>query len=320
MAIAFVMSWAAWAVAIALGDAGAATAFHALGAFGPLVGALVVRIRRTRRGEAVPELAVRFRKAALVWTPPLLVLGSATVLAGAFLAHQGGGPALSLESGKDMIEANPGGPVSFFATMLLVGPLSEEPGWRGTAHPRMRATMNRYTVGLVLGVIWAVWHLPLFFIDGTVQNELGLATPSGALFTASAVPMAMLVCHAYERAGVLAAIATHFAVNTTMVMLGVEEPVTLAMILGVQAVVAVGLLATIRPADGRASRRRTVRRSPTPRRPADRPADRRSGRRRDPAVVVAQLASRSSLSRESLPGSASYATRVRSSAGRSRDS
>ncbi|MBE1531960.1 CPBP family intramembrane glutamic endopeptidase [Actinomadura algeriensis] len=247
-AIAFGMSWAAWAVAIALGEAGAATAFHALGAFGPLVGALVIRIRRRRRGEAAPARTVRFRKAALAWTPVLLVVGSATVLAGAFLAHQGGGPALGLDAGKDMIEANPGGPVSFFATMLLVGPLSEEPGWRGTAYPRLRATMNRYTVGLVLGVVWAVWHLPLFFIDGTVQNELGLATPSGALLTASAVPMAMLVCHAYERAGVLAAIATHFAVNTTMVMLGVEEPVTLAMIMGVQAIVAVGLLATVRPA------------------------------------------------------------------------
>ncbi|GGV16479.1 peptidase [Actinomadura cremea] len=248
MAVAFGMAWAAWAVAIALGEAGAATAFHGLGAFGPLAGALVVRIRRRRRGEPVPAHAVRFRKSFLLWTPLLLVLGSATVLAGAFLAYQGGGPALSVEPGMDMIEANPGGPVSFFATMLLLGPLAEEAGWRGTAYPRMRATANRYLVALVLGLVWAVWHMPLFFIDGTVQNELGATTPSGVLFAASSVPMAMLVCYAYERAGVLAAIAVHFAVNTTMVMLGVEEPVTQAMILGVQGVAAVALLATVRPA------------------------------------------------------------------------
>ncbi|QFG27229.1 CPBP family intramembrane metalloprotease [Actinomadura sp. WMMB 499] len=246
MTIAFVMSWAAWAVAIALGDAPAATAFHGLGAFGPLAGALVIRRRRTRRGEPVPARAVRYRRAALAWAPALLLLGSATVLAGAFLAHAAGGPGLSLEPGMDMIEANPGGPVSFLATMLLLGPVSEEPGWRGTAYPRMRASMNRYTVALVLGLIWAVWHMPLFFVHGTVQNELGATTPSGVLFAASSVPMAMLVCHAYERAGVLAAVATHFAVNLTMVMLGVEEPVTQAMIMGIQGVVAVALLATVR--------------------------------------------------------------------------
>ncbi|MEK8171770.1 CPBP family intramembrane glutamic endopeptidase [Streptomyces sp. M19] len=54
--------------------------------------------------------------------------------------------------------------------MVVSGPLSEEPGWRGTAYPRMRASMNRFQVGLVLGVIWAVWHLPLFFIDGTPRT------------------------------------------------------------------------------------------------------------------------------------------------------
>lgn len=247
-AIAFAMSWAAWAAAIALGDAAAATAFHALGAFGPLAGALAIRIRRRRRGEPVPARAVRFRPAALLWSPALLVLASATVVAGAFLAYKAGGPALSLDAGRDMIEANPGGPVSFLATMLLLGPLSEEPGWRGTAYPRMRATMDRYRAALVLGVVWAVWHMPLFFVHGTVQNELGAATPAGALFAFSSVPMAMLVCHAYERAGVLAAVATHFAANLTMVMLGVEEPVTLAMITGIQAVVAVALLAAVREA------------------------------------------------------------------------
>ncbi|RSN46867.1 CPBP family intramembrane glutamic endopeptidase, partial [Actinomadura sp. WAC 06369] len=203
-----------------------------------------------RRGEPVPARAVRFRASALLWSPALLVLASATVVAGAFLAHVAGGPALSLDAGRDMIEANPGGPVSFLATMLLLGPLSEEPGWRGTAYPRMRATMNRYQVAVVLGAIWAVWHMPLFFVHGTVQNELGAATPAGALFAFSSVPMAMLVCHAYERAGVLAAVATHFAANLTMVMLGVEEPIVLAMITGIQAVVAVALLAAVR--EGRA--------------------------------------------------------------------
>ncbi|MER8162172.1 CPBP family intramembrane glutamic endopeptidase [Streptomyces sp. NPDC094472] len=250
MAIAFALSWAAWFTAIGLGGSATSppTALpYPFGAFGPLIGALVIRVRRGRRGEPAPEHAVRFRRKTLLWAPLLLVLASATVLSAALLAHAAGDPALSLQDAKDVLK-DAGGPAAFLVSMVISGPLSEEPGWRGTAYPRMRASMGRFQVGLVLGVIWAVWHLPLFFIDGTVQNDLGLATPSGVLFAVSVIPMAMLTAYAYERAGVVASMAVHFAVNTTMVLLDVRTPVTQSMIIGIQAIVAVLLLATSRPA------------------------------------------------------------------------
>ncbi|MFE2675929.1 CPBP family intramembrane glutamic endopeptidase [Streptomyces hygroscopicus] len=250
MAIAFVVSWASWFTAVGLGGSATSAptaAPYLFGAFGPLIGALVIRVRRARRGEPAPEHAVPFRRKSLLWAPLMLVVASATVLSAALLAHAAGGPALSLDVAKDAVE-DVGGPAAFLVGMVISGPLSEEPGWRGTAYPRMRASMGRFQVGLVLGVIWAVWHLPLFFIDGTVQNELGLATPSGVLFAVSTIPMAMLTAYAYERAGVLASIAVHFATNTTMVLLDVKEPVTQSLIIGIQGIVAVLLLATARPA------------------------------------------------------------------------
>ncbi|MFC8099761.1 CPBP family intramembrane glutamic endopeptidase [Streptomyces sp. NPDC057363] len=238
MVIAFAVSWGAWGAAMAIGGPAAngepAYLPFLLGAFGPLAGALVIRIRRGRRGEPVPAHAVRFRAVtALLWTPPLLVLGSATVLLAAVLGHAAGDPALSWEDAQGVMR-DMGGPAAFLVSMLVSGPLSEEPGWRGTAYPRMRAAAGRLRTGATLGVVWAVWHLPLFFVDGTVQNDLGLATPSGLLFAVSNIPMAMLVTCAYERAGVVASVAVHFAVNTTMVLLGVTSPVTQALIIGVQ--------------------------------------------------------------------------------------
>ncbi|MEU9593796.1 hypothetical protein AB0D84_29355 [Streptomyces sp. NPDC048193] len=89
-------------------------------------------------------------------------------------------------------------------------------------------------------------HLPLVFVDGAVQHDLGLATPSGVLFAASNIPMAMLVTAAYGRAGIAASIAVHFAVNTTMILLAVEEPKVQVMILGVQALTVTVLLLTHR--------------------------------------------------------------------------
>lgn len=126
--------------------------------------------------------------------------------------------------------------------MLIGGPLAEEPGWRGTAYPRLRASMTRLQAGLLLGVIWAVWHLPLFFITGTIQASFGLFSLSGLLFILGVIPMGLLTVFAYERGGVPASIAVHFGVNTTVALLTVNAPAAQAIVLVVQAVVALVLL------------------------------------------------------------------------------
>jgi membrane protease YdiL (CAAX protease family) len=245
-AVTFTWTFALWLIAIALG--GEATSSptvipYLLGGFGPVIGAIVLRVRRGRRREPVPAHTVRLRLSTrLFWVLPLLVLASATVLAAAMLADLLGGAAVDLGEGRDLI-AKVGGLVPFLISMLIAGPLAEEPGWRGTAYPRLRASMSRLQAGLLLGVAWAVWHLPLFFIPGTVQDELGLFSWSGLLFTLSVIPMALLTGYAYERAGVAASIAVHFGVNTTIALLTVKAPMTQAFILAVQIIVALTLLA-----------------------------------------------------------------------------
>jgi membrane protease YdiL (CAAX protease family) len=245
-AVTFATTWALWFVAIKLGGPAMSSPTvipYLLGGFGPVIGAIVVRVRRARRRQPVPAHTVRLRLSLrLFWVLPLLVMASATVLAAALLADLLGGPAVSLAEGQKLI-ATVGGPVPFIVSMLIGGPLAEEPGWRGTAYPRLRASMSRLRAGLLLGVAWAVWHLPLFFIPGTVQAAFGLISWSGLLFTLSVIPMALLTCYAYERAGVVAAIAVHFGVNTTIALLSVDSPVTQASILVVQIIVAIVLLA-----------------------------------------------------------------------------
>ncbi len=250
LAVTFITSWASWGLAIALGGSAMKPPVvlpYLFGAFGPLIGALVLRIRRARRRDPRPEHAVRTRPKVLFWAPLLLVLASASVVGAALLAHLLGGPEVNLSEAEELFKTA-GGPAPFFVSMLVAGPLSEEAGWRGTAYPRMRASLGRFQVGLLLGVIWAVWHLPLFFINGTVQEKLGLDSLSGLLFALSTIPMALLTGYAYERAGVFAAMAVHFAANTTMTLLGVEEPLVQAAILTLQTLLALVLLATHRSA------------------------------------------------------------------------
>lgn len=44
---------------------------------------------------------------------------------------------------------------------LMGGPLTEEAGWRGFALPRLQRHFNPIVSSLVLGFIWANWHIPL---------------------------------------------------------------------------------------------------------------------------------------------------------------
>src|SRR5215207_7524402 len=53
--------------------------------------------------------------------------------------------------------------------LIFDGPLGEEPGWRGYALPRLQAGRSALVASLVLGVIWAFWHLPIFLPPRTVR-------------------------------------------------------------------------------------------------------------------------------------------------------
>ncbi len=69
------------------------------------------------------------------------------------------------------------GPFVFMIVGLVFGAL-EEVGWRGYAQEALQQTLPIWISGLVIGVFWSLWHLPLFFVEGTYQAQLGFGTLS----------------------------------------------------------------------------------------------------------------------------------------------
>jgi membrane protease YdiL (CAAX protease family) len=86
----------------------------------------------------------------------------------------------------------------------------EELGWRGYALPRMWARFGLGPASILLGIIWATWHLPLFFFPGT--DTVGQSFPMYVLqVTAISVVMGWLYWR--SEGSLLIVMLFHAAVN-----------------------------------------------------------------------------------------------------------
>lgn len=54
--------------------------------------------------------------------------------------------------------------LTLVAMNLIMGPLGEELGWRGFLLPRLVPSLGWVGAALAIGVVWALWHLPLWFV------------------------------------------------------------------------------------------------------------------------------------------------------------
>ena len=96
---------------------------------------------------------------------------------------------------------------------LVAGPAAEELGWRGFALPRLQARWNALVSGVVLGVVWAAWHLPpfLWHVKGYSPGE------PFSQFLLWVVSFSILFTWVFNhtRGSVWMAILLHLAVNHT---------------------------------------------------------------------------------------------------------
>lgn len=98
-------------------------------------------------------------------------------------------------------------PVLFIVSLLING---EEIGWRGFALPRLQARFNALTSSLILGVIWAGFHLPLFWTIGSTQA----GQPMWG-FLLSILASSVIVTWLYNNTGsLLLVLLFHASVNT----------------------------------------------------------------------------------------------------------
>jgi membrane protease YdiL (CAAX protease family) len=89
----------------------------------------------------------------------------------------------------------------------------EEIGWRGYALPRLAARLGFAGGSVLLGIIWAVWHVPLFFIPGLDNYGQSLAM---FLVGGTALSVAMAWLYMRTAGSLLLTMLMHSAVNQTV--------------------------------------------------------------------------------------------------------
>jgi membrane protease YdiL (CAAX protease family) len=106
----------------------------------------------------------------------------------------------------------------YFALALPVFLLSEEVAWRGFALPRLEARYSALAASLIVGVLWGIWHTPLFFMATAAQSNAPYL-----VFVFSTVAQSILFAWVYNNSGgsVLVVALLHTVTNTVMAYVGV---------------------------------------------------------------------------------------------------
>lgn len=141
-----------------------------LGALSASLGAIILVAIEGRKG-GVRELLGRFLiwRVGLHWWAIALFLAIIPSVAALYLFDLLGGPPVDWSGLPPLYSIIP-----MFIILTIAAGIGEEFGWRGFLLPRLQTRYKALVSALIVGVIWAIWHIPLFFLEGTPQFEFRL--------------------------------------------------------------------------------------------------------------------------------------------------
>ena len=210
--LTFLVSWTCFIGSAAIRDDAsqlqmvAAYAVYMVGVFAPALVAMALTFRSGGRSAVRGLLSgvLRYPAQARWWVFAFSYMAVAKLSAA--VLHRliaGTWPVFGQEAWLVMI------PATILSTPMQSG---EEVGWRGYALPGLSSRIGLGPASLVLGVIWACWHLPFFFIPGV--DKTGQSFP---LYLAAVVAHSVALAWLYWRThgSLLITMFMHAAANNT---------------------------------------------------------------------------------------------------------
>jgi len=208
----FVISWTAWGIMwyfdLTPGTDILSTGIWLLGGFGPTIG-VVLFLTKTKGIKGVKGLfrtLTRWR-VSKKWYLVVLGIPAFISLFAIFIGMIAGWITFSdLDLSQSWLL-----PIILIINTIFTGGVSEEVGWRGYILPKLQRNLSAFTASILLGGIWAGWHLPLFLIPGTTQVDWPLSW-----FLAMGFALSILFTWVYNstEGSVLLIALFHGSVNT----------------------------------------------------------------------------------------------------------
>lgn len=206
-ALTFLLTWTLW-----IGSASAGPLRTALFYLG-LVAPAFVALSLTARTEGRTGVVALLRR-LVAWRVPgrwyVFALGYMIVIKlGVAIVHRlatGAWPRFTDDPLQYLLLGIAGSMVTFW------GQTGEEIGWRGYALPRLAERIGLRGGSVLLGVVWAVWHLPLFFLPATTTT--GQSFPL-YLLQVTALSVAIGWLYAHTGGSLLLVMLLHASINNT---------------------------------------------------------------------------------------------------------
>ena len=138
-----------------------------IGVYRPLAGALFALHKEKGKGSAKIYLMsfLDFRLGWEAYVFPIIIFGGSSFIAWFF-------PELFGEERLPMLLPSVWLFVPYLLIMILLGGGQEEFGWRGYALPILESKFGIWFANIILGIIHAFWHVPLWFITGSSQSYM----------------------------------------------------------------------------------------------------------------------------------------------------
>lgn len=212
----FATTWFFWLFAILFNDGLTNTLGMVLGGICPATVAIITVF--TSKSDALKKDFKRkifnFWKLKPLYIFAAVLLFSA-IVAGSILLSTAFGESLEQFSFTKDFSFTGVGVMSAFATIFLAAVL-EEVGWRGYGEDSIAQYCSWFKESIIFGIVWALWHLPLFWIPGTYHYEIREMNVLYMLnFLISVAPMGFITTWVYVKNGrsMLASIIFHLFIN-----------------------------------------------------------------------------------------------------------
>ena len=215
--LAYAITWLAWLPGILRQESifEISLPLTLLGGMGPAIAAVLVT-GLTEGPEGLRWLGRRLVKGRVTWYWYLTVLFLPLVLATVAMAAKyiavGTFSGFRVPQQTNGVQAMVQAILVTFGMQTLLTGGNEELGWRGYALPHLQGRFSAFTASIILAVIWAVWHLPLFVMKGTFQSQYPFY-----IFFLFTIGLTVVFSWVHNQTGgsVLMVTLFHGAVNTT---------------------------------------------------------------------------------------------------------